>query len=285
VNKAGVADTPQPFFLSGVSGNLFSLYFPPQMPQSVTRGILFFPPFAEEMNKARRMIALQARRFAHAGFAVLIIDPYGTGDSAGDFGAARWTIWCDDMARGARWLQAQGCERLVLWGLRSGALLAADVLAELHVSVDRLLLWHPVVRGEQLMTQFLRLRLAADLMTQGEKITTQELRATLARGESLEIAGYTLAPELVQRFDALDLKTMLTAGAPPVDWLEIAAGPGRPVTPASRAVIDTWQQQQKIVVRAATVTGEPFWNTLEITEVPELVECSTQWLTELYTHA
>lgn len=284
MNKTGVANPPQPFFLPGMSGNLFSLYFPPQMPQSVMRGILFFPPFAEEMNKTRRMIALQARRFARAGFAVLIIDPYGTGDSAGDFGAARWTIWYDDMVRGARWLQMQGCERLVLWGLRSGALLAADVFTALSAAVERLLLWHPVVRGEQFITQFLRLRLAADLMTQGEKITTQELRAALVRGESLEIAGYTLAPELVQRFDALDLKVMLPAGAPPVDWLEIAAGTARPVMPASRAVIDAWRQQ-KIIVRAATIPGESFWNTLEITEVPELIECSTQWLTELHSHA
>ena len=279
MNKAGVASTPQPFFLPRASGNLFSLYFPPQVPQSVTRGILFFPPFAEEMNKTRRMVALQARCFAKAGFAVLIVDPYGTGDSAGDFGDARWNIWRDDMVHAAGWLQAQGCVRLVLWSLRSGALLAADVLAELHASVERILLWHPVVRGEQLMTQFLRLRLAADLMTQGEKITTQELRATLSKGQSLEIAGYRLAPELVQRFDALDLKAMVTAGAPPVDWLEVAIGAGRPMTPASRAVIDAWQEQ-KILVRAATVAGEPFWNTLEITEVPELVECSTQWLTE-----
>jgi len=279
VNKAGRAPTPRPFFLPSANGDLFSLYFPPAAPHPITHGIIFFPPFAEEMNKARRMVALQARRFAQAGFAVLLVDVYGTGDSAGDFGDARWTIWRDDMLCAARWLQAQGCARLVFWGLRSGALLAADVLAQLRPSVERMLLWHPVVRGEQLMTQFLRLRMAADLITQGEKITTQDLRAALSRGESLEIAGYTLAAELVRSIDALDLKTMVTAGSPPIDWLEIAAAADRPLTPAARAVVDAWQQQQ-ITVRAASVAGEPFWNTIEITEVPELIERSTQWLTE-----
>ncbi|MBI3776071.1 MAG: hydrolase 2, exosortase A system-associated [Gammaproteobacteria bacterium] len=279
MSNTGAAPTPQPFFLAGERGELFSLYFPPQMPRATSCGIVFFPPFAEEMNKARRLVAVQARRFAQAGFAVLLVDLYGTGDSAGDFGDARWELWRNDMLRAARWLQAQGCARLVLWGLRSGALLAAEVLPELRSSVERLLLWHPVVRGEPLMTQFLRLRLAADLMTPGEKITTQELRATLAKGESLEVAGYTLAPELVQRMDALDLKSMLMAGCPPLDWLDIAAVADRPLAPASRAVVDALQQQQ-ICVRAATVAGEPFWNTLEITEVPELVERSTQWLDE-----
>lgn len=279
MSNAGATPTPQPFFLAGARGALFSLYFPPQMPRSTRCGILFFPPFAEEMNKARRMVALQARRFAQAGFAVLLVDVYGTGDSAGDFGDARWSLWRDDMLYAARWLQAQGCARLVLWGLRSGALLAAEVLSELRPVVERLLLWQPVTRGEALMTQFLRLRLAADLMMPGEKITTQELRATLSKGASLEVAGYTLAPELVRSIDALDLKAMLAAGAPPLDWLELAAAVDRPLTPASRAVVDELQQRQ-IRVRAATVAGEPFWNTLEITEAPELLERSMHWLGE-----
>lgn len=279
MSKAGLAPTPQPFFLPGASGDLFCLYFPPHVPRVTRRGILFFPPFAEEMNKARRMVALQARQFAQAGFAVLLVDVYGTGDSAGDFGDARWTVWQDDMLRAARWLHAQECTRLVFWGLRSGALLAADVLAELRSSVERMLLWQPVVRGEQLMTQFLRLRMAADLITQGEKITTQELRAALSKGESLEIAGYTLAPDLVRSIDAMDLKTMLAAGGPPLDWLEISAVAGRSLAPVTRAAVEALQQQQ-IEVRAAAIAGEPFWNTIEITEVPELIERSTQWLTE-----
>ena len=40
--------------------------------------------WAEEMNKARRMAALQARLLAENGYAVLQIDLHGCGDSSGD---------------------------------------------------------------------------------------------------------------------------------------------------------------------------------------------------------
>lgn len=275
----GHSPQTQAFFLPGSTGNLFALYFAPQRPVAVPRGILFFPPFAEEVNKSRRMVALQARRFAAAGYAVLLLDVFGTGDSAGDFGEARWEIWRDDVSRAARWLVDHGCAQLTFWGLRSGALLAADRLGDCDVPVERLLLWQPVVRGEQLMTQFLRLRLAADLMKQGEKTTTQELRASLSAGQSVEVAGYLLAPDLVACIDRLELKTLLRGNTPPVQWLEVVPATERPLSPASRAVIEHWQQQG-ITVRADCVAGEPFWNTPEITVVPALLERTDQWTAE-----
>lgn len=49
----------------------------------MTRGsIVYIHPFAEEMNKSRRMAALQARALTLAGFAVLQLDLIGCGDEA-----------------------------------------------------------------------------------------------------------------------------------------------------------------------------------------------------------
>lgn len=273
------APAMRPFFLPGTSGNLFALYYSPRTRQSAQRGVLFFPPFAEELNKSRRMIALQARRFAEAGYAVLVVDLYGTGDSAGDFADARWDIWRNDIMVAARWLAETGVCSIIAWGLRSGALLALDLAGELTPPVERLLLWQPVIRGEQMMTQFLRLRLAADLSASGEKVTTQNLRGRLASGECIEVAGYTLAPELVSRIDALDLKNMPTPATAPINWLEITSAADKPLSPVSRGVVDAWSQQG-IKVRAATVAGEPFWNSLEIEVTPALIERSIQCLAE-----
>src|SRR5258705_9769402 len=47
--------------------------------------VLYLPPFAEEMNKSRRMAALQARAFARIGWNVLQMDLFGCGDSSGEF--------------------------------------------------------------------------------------------------------------------------------------------------------------------------------------------------------
>lgn len=266
----------QPFFLPGSAGDLFSLYFAPRTERSKGRAVLVCPPFAEEMNKARRMVALQARRFAADGFGVLLVDLYGTGDSAGDFADARWAIWRDDLLRAARWLFEQGYARITLWGLRVGAILAADVARELGAGVERLLFWQPVARGEQMMTQFLRLRLAADLITDGEKITTQQLREALYRGEPVEVAGYTVAPELARAIDATDLQSLVTAGSPPVDWIEITPT-ARALTPVARNIVDAWRAAA-VAVRAEALVGESFWNTPEIALVPELITRTSAWM-------
>ena len=75
----------QAFFLPADRGARFVLFQPAQ--RDVSRGtILYVHPFAEEMNKARRMAALQTRAFADAGYDVMRIDLYGCGDSSGDSG-------------------------------------------------------------------------------------------------------------------------------------------------------------------------------------------------------
>lgn len=276
MNAPSAAFDVSSFFLPGAAGNLYSVLFQPRAPSG--HAVLFCPPFAEEMNKSRRMAALFARSLAMQGVAVLFVDLYGTGDSAGDFGDARWELWQDDLRRGTHWLREHGNERITLWGLRSGALLAAPLANELGTVCSRLLLWQPVVRGEQMMTQFLRLRLAADLVAAGEKITTQQLRETLYRGQPVEVAGYTIAPELIRALDAADLQSALTDSTASVDWLEVAAA-ARALTPVSLKVVETWRAHGR-TVRAEVLVGESFWNTPEIALVPELVERSAAWLVE-----
>lgn len=219
------------------------------------------------------MAALQARRLAHAGYNVLLIDLFGTGDSAGDFADARLDIWCDDVRRAARWLQEQNGPRLVFWGLRLGAVLAMEATREFAADLDRIVLWQPVVKGEQFMTQFLRLRLAADLMGQGEKVTTQDLRAAAYGGQRLEVAGYTLDPALVRALDGIELKGLAVPEKARVEWMEVAASAERALPPASRSVVDAWQAAH-VRVKVTTVAGDAFWSTPEITVVPELIEAT-----------
>src|SRR5690606_21241351 len=117
--------------------------------------------FADEMNKSRRMVALQARRLAGAGYAVLRPDLTGCGDSEGEFGEATWTGWVDDLLAAADWAGRQypaSAPPLWFWGHRMGALLACAAAARLPGS--RLLLWQPVTSGRTQLRQFLRLKSA-----------------------------------------------------------------------------------------------------------------------------
>ena len=115
-----------PFFLPSRRGALFAIDHPPS--SAGEQAVLYIPPFAEEMNKARRMVALQAAELARSGCRVLLLDLYGTGDSAGDFRDARWEFWLDDLTRAVEWLAGQGGRRVTLLGLRAGCLLALDLL-------------------------------------------------------------------------------------------------------------------------------------------------------------
>jgi exosortase A-associated hydrolase 2 len=263
----------QPFFLPSAAGRIFCVYFPPQGGIDSGRDVLFFPPFAEELNKSRRMIALQARTLARRGIGVLVPDLYGTGDSDGDFGDARWELWRQDMAAACGWLRSRGSREIVFWGQRMGALLAAAAAGE--EKPVKIVLWQPVVRGALYLTQFLRLRLAADMMTGGESSTTDDLRRDLKAGSPVEIAGYRLHPELAAAIDTLDLGDLTLPPDTPVAWLELVAAPERPLAHVSRQLVERWRGGGR-AVEAIAVCGEPFWSTPEITEVPELIEVTVQ---------
>jgi len=240
------------------------------MSGSVRGTLLYLHPFAEEMHKSRRMAALQARAFATAGFAVLQIDLTGCGDSDGDFANATWSRWCDDAAMAVSWMQTRNNQPVMGWGLRLGASLAVDVQRRLHL-FSRLILWQPVISGDIFLNQFLRLKLASDMLAAVESpISAKSLRAALAAGNIVEIAGYRLTPQLADELTVLKLIEPVPMCS--VDWLEVTSDSGT-LSPASQRVIDAWQDAGN-VVRSRTVTGDPFWVTQEISECPDLLSAT-----------
>lgn len=257
------------FFLPAGSGRRFCVYYPGSADGPA---IVYAHPFCEEMNKSRRMAALQSRRFAAAGWAVLQIDLFGCGDSSGDFLDARWETWKDDLRTAIAWLRPRARGPLGLWGLRLGATLAADVARDSGLGVEHLILWQPVVSGELFITQFLRLRLAAEMLADGAAQSgVRGLRESLRAGVAQEIGGYDLHPELAAGIDALRLAELAPA-VNRVHCLEVAAAEPKP-TPATQRAMEAWRAKG-VSVRAAAVEGEPFWSTLEITESKALLDAT-----------
>jgi exosortase A-associated hydrolase 2 len=257
------------FFLAVERGDRFCI-FHRAADGGAGRGIVYVHPFCEEMNKARRMAALQSRRLAAERYAVLQIDLFGCGDSSGDFADARWGIWKRDLQAALGWLKSRVGGPVSLWGLRLGALLAADIARDPGMGIGQLLLWQPVSSGEQFLTQFLRLRLAAEMLAEGAAQTgVRELRETLARGAPLEIAGYDLHPQLAAEIDALSLADLVPA-VKRVHCLEVTAQAEPKLSPASQRTLEAWRMKG-LDVRAAAVTGEPFWSTTEVTECEALL--------------
>jgi exosortase A-associated hydrolase 2 len=264
----------EPFFLAGAQGALFCLYLAP-LGRAAQAAILYHHPFAEEMHKSRRMAALQARQLAANGYAVLQVDLSGCGDSAGDFGDARWDAWRDDARRAHAWLTERSSGPVLLWGLRSGATLAAGVAGELP-GISRLLLWQPVLDGAQFLQQFLRIKLAAEMLSAGQSHNgTAGLLARLDAGVSIEVGGYLLAPQMAAALQTLKLTNLVPPC--PVEWFELDGQGDGTLAPASQAVIDAWREAGG-TVRERSIRGEPFWLTQEITECPALIAATLESL-------
>lgn len=257
------------FFLPADPGQRFALFYPAK--GEVTRGLVaYVHPFAEEMNKSRRMAALQARAMADAGYAVLQLDLLGCGDSSGDFGDATWQAWVADVVRACRWLRSQGDAPLWLWGLRAGCLLAAQASAQIPESCN-FLFWAPTPAGKPLLQQFLRLKAAADLASGNAKSVMEDLRAQLAAHQPVEIAGYTLAADLAKGLEQATLSPPQTIGR--LEWLDVSTTPDAGLSPAAARPLQAWQNAG-FSVRSQVVQGPAFWQTSEIEEAPALLAAS-----------
>jgi exosortase A-associated hydrolase 2 len=244
--------------------------------------VVYAHPFAEEMNKSRRMAALQSRAFASAGFAVLQVDLTGCGDSGGEFGDATWSLWVDDVIAGVQWLRdchANGASStlpLWLWGLRTGSLVAAAAAQRSALDCN-LLFWQPVHSGAAALQQFLRLKTAGDVAAGAARTTVEALRQQLARGEPVEVAGYRLAPDLAHGMEAASLVLPDRPAPLSVRWFETSQRESQQLLPASAGLVDSWTAAGHDV-RAEVVRGPAFWQTVEVEEAPALIAATTDAL-------
>lgn len=259
-------------FLPGPAGAIFGIYRSPAR-GPVKRAALFLPPFAEEMNKSRRMFTLAAHAFGRNGMASLVVDLHGTGDSAGEFAEARWETWQSEAAASYTWLRERGHENVVLVGLRMGGLLALDIARKLP-ALERIVLWQPVLAGEGLVTQFLRMDVAAQMLAQADaRSSTDALRKRLQSGETVEVAGYALAPELVAAIESLNLESLAADSTPPIEWIEVVPDASRSGAPGGLRVRQIWQARG-LSVRHQVVAGPPFWSSVEIAVAPDLIQAT-----------
>ncbi|MCX7278482.1 MAG: hydrolase 2, exosortase A system-associated [Burkholderiales bacterium] len=257
------------FFLPGTSGRRYCIFHPAQ--GDITRGLVaYVHPFAEEMNKSRRMAALQAQALAAEGYAVLQLDLRGCGDSSDDFGDASWQDWVDDVAQACQWLRRQADAPLWLWGLRAGCLLAAQAAQQLDGPCN-FLFWAPTPAGKPLLQQFMRLKAAGDMADGNAKAAMEALRQQLAAGSAVEIAGYTLSAALASGLEQASLAPPHHPGR--LEWLDLSTKPDATLPPAAAKPLQAWQAAG-FAVRSQVAMGPAFWQTSEIEEAPALLSAT-----------
>ena len=260
------------------TGRLFALHHQPAAGVTVRGHVLCALPFNEEMNRCRSMVTLQAQALAQTGIGTLVVDLQGTGDSEGGYVDARWSAWLDNLAAGHAWLQAQPGGCVALWGIRLGAILAAELHARLADPALALLLWQAVSEGKVHLNQFMRVKIAAQMdRTDLPKLTTATMRQEWETGRSVEILGYEIHPALASAIEAATLQAVTLAEGTPVFWLEQSTGNGNELSVPSRKLLQTWPGDG-VALTTAMFEGPPFWQAHERAVASDAVTRTTRWL-------
>lgn len=262
---------PRMWFLPSCGAKILVTGFEPFA--DITQYIVIVPPFAEEMNKSRKACSDFARQLAmteSSSTAVYLIDLFGCGDSEGEFCDASWGTWRQNIIDLVTLLSEENPQAdCVLLGLRLGASLALScAIEELANKEPTLVFWQPVLNGKQYVNQFLRMKIAASMIT-SNKVTMTQLRAELAQEHIIEVSGYALSSLLVDSIEAIKFQEM--EKLPPwmkLFWFETGANSDNKLLPVSEKVVGRWQKSNPII--SEYCQGDAFWQSVETTTAPTL---------------
>ncbi|MEH6648944.1 MAG: CocE/NonD family hydrolase [Motiliproteus sp.] len=255
----------QGHFLNASQGHLYLACFGKLADSHVW---LYLPPFAEEMNLSRAVVSHQARSFADRGEAVVCLDYYGTGDSEGELDQTNADLWLQDVCDTLAWIREQGAASVSLWGLRFGGLMALRFIAENPDSaIEKLLLWKPLLDGKLLMGQFFRLKQVSESMKGGAKVNWM---ARVAQGETVEVAGYPIAPSMLQSLVDMKLNKLVLEHPPTTTWLEAGANK---IAASVEAVSPIWAGHKLDLQHCL---APAFWQNPDCYQAPELWDQSLQ---------
>lgn len=261
-------------FLGRPGERLFAVLHAP-LHANASTCVLVVPPFAEEMNKSRRMMAQLSQKLVERGVAAACVDVYGTGDSDGEFDQATWERWVSDIVLAASWCKGEGHPVSHVVGIRLGCALAAAASTQLGSALQASVFWQPVTEGARLVDQFLRVRAAASMMEQSGRETVKDLREQLRSGRTLEVAGYPLSAALTTSVDGVSLTELACAAAMgDIHWIEVVRESKAPTAPTANA-LESLRTHGR-TVKYHQVLGEPFWSATEIVSNPELLGRTTE---------
>ncbi|MEZ5529349.1 MAG: hydrolase 2, exosortase A system-associated [Porticoccaceae bacterium] len=265
-----------PAYIGGSKGTLFALHYQPVTRNEQTLCVIMVPSFAEEMNRCRYMQTMLAQAITARGMALLAVDPYGTGDSQGEFEEADWQQWIDDTVTASQYANSLGYTRQSMLGIRLGALLATAAAEKLE-NLQELIFWQPVASGKVALNQFMRIKIAASMGRDEEAGTTAKFEEQLSLGNSIEVAGYDVSPSLYYGIQSAHLDNHSSLTHIPISWYTIAASEERKTPRADLQAMDKWRDNGAALTHY-TVIGPAFWQAHERTLAPNLITATTEHL-------
>jgi pimeloyl-ACP methyl ester carboxylesterase len=165
-------------------------------PHDAALALLVVSPLASEAVGSRRALVQLVRALAAGGHGAVLIDPRGTGESAGDPEDVTFEALCDDLRLGLAELGRRfpDASRHVL-AFRYASAAALAIAGD--ETFARLLLIDPCLDPQAALRHDLRHEIARRVMRRGSAGETRDdLLAQLARGEAIVVDGQRLSPAL-----------------------------------------------------------------------------------------
>ena len=192
-----------PLFFGTNARRLFGAYSPASGRVPGARSIVLCHPWGQEYLRAHRSMRQLANLLSAAGNHVLRFDYFGTGDSAGETQDADLADWEQDIETAMQELMdTTGATKVSLVGLRIGGALAARVAARKPRLVDSLVLWDPVVGGEEHLAEL------SDTEAQQPRGGRNNLARPAEHGGGHEVLGFPLTQRLAQSIHSIDLTAL-----------------------------------------------------------------------------
>jgi pimeloyl-ACP methyl ester carboxylesterase len=229
-------------------------------------GLVLCNPFGYEAICAHRALRHFAQAAAAAGVPALRFDYDGTGDSAGhDRDPQRLEAWVSSVGAAADALRAHaGVERVVLLGVRLGALLAALAAAR-RDDVEGLVAIAPVITGKAHVRELRALQMSAAARPAPDGVDDDDgVQAAL---------GFALTAETKAALAGVDLVRASHAPAPAVLLLERDDLPPDEAWPSHLAALGVTVERRRLPGYVEMMLGA------EHSQVPsEMLRATVAWL-------
>jgi alpha/beta superfamily hydrolase len=205
----GLVIMEQSFFFQINDVNLFGMLYKPNFKfKNNDIGVLICSSLFEEKTRNHTVLVNWCRYLSENGYAAMLFDYRGDGDSEGD--DKDYTIKTrivDIIIAIEEFKKRANINKVVLHGLRYGASLAHAAAIEKKVS--SLILWAPVIDLQSELKKLLRTNISAQMILHKKVIyKTEELIAFLMNGKNINVEGYQLNGKLFEeasKFNLLNL--------------------------------------------------------------------------------
>ncbi len=272
------------YLKSNQNSHLFLAHYSP-LDQSADKVgkhvVVLVPPFAEEMNRSKRMYVLCARLLANSGLDALCFDYSGTGDSSGKWGEFSYDNWVSDLQDVYHFSKSLASDVSFI-ALRFGALIVADAIAAKQLSVKKCLLWDPLESGDVLTRQLVRMKIAAAMTDNAKKITSQSVMQMMENDGYMESAGYHISQSMFRDINDKKLASMIPALCDNVNmhWMSSA----KPSAKGNVWLANSFKQealtsQQMSNLHMHALGDVKFWMQQEVTIAPRMLQHTQRVMT------